>query len=1172
MPRIEIAYMAAGTISSEMDEARKRKMDDRTLAQHAADMASELQATALKSLTSDERTLLAALSRLVSEKRNRLFIRALCSRVFHSSDLTTQSAQLRQLIAQFDGVPNLFSTMGKLRLKAAAMAAGSMQAAAMREVRRVFRSTFGELTLPPELDKINRKVKALIKDGLVPVINPLGPDVYGRKSAEKYLRNLESILSKQQEAGLEIQPWRLCPMLSAYAPEQGAQQLASAFKKLLVQAQANGKKRRLYIRSGNSLMLPIIIGALKLALAPRENSTADVILELPAYLTSSQNLLAELIRWAKARCAKGATPLKIALVKGTRLAEEQTLAYTLESESELCQSKLETDTRFKQLVHQAFKDGAGSILPLVGTHNYFDLAYALLDWARCGNAGFPPLILQAGLGNHIGRILARKGAGITLSISALAEGGDSEFEVFLLTLLNDLSRPDGILTSGYSVAPDSMGWGRMRKQFLASMSGRENTGHTARPTDAFPSSSLRCMKDRSHIDALYHEATEEHERKQDTLPLLVNGKPYDSHFTCIHRSLTVPGLAEYRFTVVDYEAIDLIMQQALNATITEQLPYEQRCQMVLQLAGELDKQREKLAGLMARDAGFTMQDADIELRNAIDYCRYYVENSDQDGLQDGTQATPLGIVTVIPSAAHPVEEAIGGIAAAWITGNVVVYKPSMHSTLLGYRLMELLRGLGFCEPRLQFVPCMDNQMAAKLMNDRRVAASISSVGEKALARAGNTSSRRRLLCAAAGRTVVYLAPQCDWRQAVRDIPAAAFARSGQDSSCPSIIAIHASLYDNQHFMNALKDAVSTCTAQAGWIPGAQLGPLAHAPSPEAQQALSGQDLEGAWLVQPHPAEMASLLWSPGVRSSVTPKGNFLAKAEGLPVLSLIRVTDTIQAAKLQNTLSRGQTAIIYTLNSDELKLWRKHISAGNIGINCCPKGQPGRIPYGGWHASCWGSTPKAGGPNFLLALSTWTETGRPQKRGNQRNMPFAPWESLSPKPSPDDFTRLTAAADSISYWWEHEYGCPHLLDPKPGETTKLIYRPVSLCLRLEKQGSDIDLSIMLMAALRAGCDVQVSCDEARPWMLRILAPLGVILREETRRDYEARFPELALNRVHVRDIAATPETLKAAAEHRLSICTDDVVANGRIELLHCLHEQVITHRTARNGCLNDETE
>ena len=126
--------MAADTISSELAEARKRKMDDRTLAQHAADMASELQAAALKCLNSDERTLLAALSRLVSEKRNRLFIRALCSRVFHSSDLTTQSAQLRQLIAQYDGIPNLFSTMGKLRLKAAAMAAGSMQAAAMKEV------------------------------------------------------------------------------------------------------------------------------------------------------------------------------------------------------------------------------------------------------------------------------------------------------------------------------------------------------------------------------------------------------------------------------------------------------------------------------------------------------------------------------------------------------------------------------------------------------------------------------------------------------------------------------------------------------------------------------------------------------------------------------------------------------------------------------------------------------------------------------------------------------------------------------------------------------------------------------------------------------------------------------------------------------------------------------
>ena len=206
--------MAELDIQAQLAEAKKRKWDDRTLAQRAADMAQELLLTSLKSMRSDERTLVSALSRLATDKKNLRFVQELCSGVFHVTDPAEQVENLRRLLAEHGGVPAIFSTMGKLRFKAATMAARSMQGAAIAEVQRIFRSTFGDLTLPTLADKVAKRVKEVAKDGMTLALNPLVPQVFGHKSAEKYYKHLEAILTKQDGVGIVVQPWRLCPSLN----------------------------------------------------------------------------------------------------------------------------------------------------------------------------------------------------------------------------------------------------------------------------------------------------------------------------------------------------------------------------------------------------------------------------------------------------------------------------------------------------------------------------------------------------------------------------------------------------------------------------------------------------------------------------------------------------------------------------------------------------------------------------------------------------------------------------------------------------------------------------------------------------------------------------------------------------------------------------------------------
>ncbi|MEE1265063.1 MAG: proline dehydrogenase family protein, partial [Akkermansia sp.] len=381
--------MAELDIQAQLAEAKKRKWDDRTLAQRAAELAQELLLASLKGIRSDERTLLSALSRLVSDQKNLSFVRQLCSSVFHTADPAEQAENLRRLLAEHGGVPALFSTVGKLRFKAAVMTARSMPGTAIAEVQRIFRSTFGELTLPTLADKVARRAKECARDGLRLALNPLVPQVFGHKSAEKYYKHLEAILAKQENAGIVIQPWRLCPGLNPYSPEAGAKALAEKLRPLLKLSVQGKAPRSVVVESGLSPTMNIVAEAFRLAMAGSTLYKADAALEIPAYLKGSPALLREMTEWATARAAKGAAPLKVLLVKGSHLDEEKEITYRHGTANEVCHNKGETEARFKQLIATATDTKEKVLTPVVGTHNLFDIAYSLLCWGRSGRGGNP---------------------------------------------------------------------------------------------------------------------------------------------------------------------------------------------------------------------------------------------------------------------------------------------------------------------------------------------------------------------------------------------------------------------------------------------------------------------------------------------------------------------------------------------------------------------------------------------------------------------------------------------------------------------------------------------------------------------------------------------------------------------------------------------------------------
>lgn len=1148
--------MGALDITAQLADAKKRKPDDRTLAQQAAALAQELLLAGQREMRSDERTLLSALHRMATDEKNCHFVRQLCTRVLHLSEPAEQATNLRTIITEHGGIPSIFSTFGKIRFKAAAMASHGMQGAAIAEVQRIFRSTFGGLTLPTQVDKISKRIKECAKDHIRLALKPLSPEVFGNKSAERYYNRLETLLKRPETIGIVVQPLRLCPELSPYAPKAGAKRLAEKLKGLLKLASEGSSPRTILVEYGNSLLMEIVAEGVRIALSGKTAQKAHLMLEIPAYLKKSPAILREMTEWAAARNAKGAPPFRPLLVKGSGLTLEQELQSRYGEASAVSRNKAETETRFKKLIHTAVTASPKAIAPVIGSHNLYDIAYALLEWGRSGREGLPEFCFICGLADHIARLLGKNGAIVTLATTLTEENGETGFEPYLMNLVQELARPDGFISAGASPATNSMEWGRMRQQFLAALSGREEgKSDVSRPNtnkEAFSPTPINKLTDSVRIEALLKSSEEESERRQDNIALYINGEEIHTALCGISRSLTAPGMEDYRFTAADFDSVNKVLTLATQAAVQMQPQQDELRMQLLKAARELEKREAEFIPLLVRDAGCTLREADEELRNAIDACRFYEQSIITPGLQDGTLPTPLGVIVVAADRVHPLASAMAGIAAAWVTGNTVIYKPSFHSILLASRLTSMLRELGFEEPRLQMLPCPDNQIADMLMCDERVNGLIFYGSRRKAMSLQNRNTNRPVLQGVPGHSVAYLASSADWHKAIPELTAAAIHRAGQGTATPNIILVHAAVYDNQAFINAFKDAVNSISAKPGYREGGQVGPLSTRPTPKQTRLLTRTEEGETWLVQPHTEEIGSQIWHPGLLTGILPGSAFIQEAHNVPIIGLMRVNNTREATALQSDMAGGTSAVIYSQDEAEITAWSKQLFVSNLAVNCTPIPQPGALPLGSWSTT----SPKALGPNFITALSSWQEQARPQNRPSQRNVPFAPWEALSPKPTPDETTRLAAAADSISYWWEKEFGIEHELHRTPLTLTTLTYHPLPVCLRAEKTMTDIDLSIMLMGALKAGCSVQLSTASLRAWMPRSLEPLGVDIVVEGREEFENRFSALASDGVCVRDVAASTSTIRAAADCRLKLRCDSILANARLELLHYLRERV----------------
>ncbi len=370
-----------------------------------------------------------------------------------------------------------------------------------------------------------------------------------------------------------------------------------------------------------------------------------------------------------------------------------------------------------------------------------------------------------------------------------------------------------------------------------------------------------------------------------------------------------------------------------------------------------------------------------DVAEGIDFLEYYAREMIRLGTpQDmGSYASesnfcfyqPKGVAVVIAPWNFPFAIGCGMCAAAIVTGNPVVFKPSSQSSVVGHHLVEIFREVGLPDGVFNYVPGPGSQIGDLLVDSPKVGViaftGSMSVGLRIIERAGRTpenqASVKKVVCEMGGKNAIILDEEFDEEAAIRDVLYSAFGYQGQKCSACSRLIVVDKVYDR--FVPRLVAAAGKLKIGPAEDPGNYMGPVIDA---KAQRTIM-QYIDLA-------AQEGTVL----CRSDVPAKGYYvpLTIVEGItpqkrlgqeevfgPVLSIMRAKDFEEALRWANSTRFALTGAVFSRNKDHLDTAVRQFRVGNLYLNRANVGALVKVqPFGGFKMS--GAGTKAGGPDYLL--------------------------------------------------------------------------------------------------------------------------------------------------------------------------------------------------------------
>lgn len=1182
-----------------LENAKNKTFSIEERRQQAIELAVFMLKEARRIQTSQEYRTQLQISRMMEDPLGKIFTSSLTDECFRTQNPRKVVDQILFLLHKF-GVPKYLTYVRQLQLSSFKYLAIIFPSFAAALVRYLIRKETARVILPGEKRPLSRYMHLRRKEGVRVNLNHLGEAILGEKEAENRLKIYLEDLRNPEVEYISVKISTICSQIHLLAWEETLIVLQKRLQELYraamhhtfvrVDGERVPKFVNLDMEEYRDLHLTVELFCRVLEESEFFHFSAGIVLQ--AYLPDSYLIQQELTVWAMKRVANGGAPIKIRLVKGANLAMEKVEASIKGWPQAPYTSKADVDANYKRMLHYACQiDHAKAAHVGVGSHNLFDIAYAMLLRKEMGTEKYVEFEMLEGMADHMRRVVQMLTGDILLYCPSATKEEFVNAVAYLVRRLDENTAPDNFLRHLFGLIPGTKEWQTQANQFsLACLAAGSVSRSPRRTQNRFqaskeeplnapfqnePDTDWALPQNRKWIEKIVKHWKE---KKLENIPLVIDGKEIgpDPHYFGTGFDPSRPGVELYRFALASNALADKALLSAERAYFKwTKTSVKERSFLLYKIAHQLRLNRGELIGAMIADGGKIVEEADAEVSEAIDFVEYYRREMERLETLDGISWKSKGVVFVVPPWNFPCAIPMGGIAAALASGNSVLFKPAPETAYVGWKLAQICWSAGIDREVLQFISCEEDSVGSQIIQDRRVASVLLTGATSTAKLMLKLRPGLDLIAETGGKNTMIISAMSDRDLAIRDLVYSAFRHAGQKCSACSLAILEKEVYEDRHFLEALRDAAASLSVGSAWNFLTKVNPLIREPSEALLRGLTTLEEGESWLLEPKCDPVNPKLWSPGIKLGVLP-GSFTHQTELFgPILGLMCAKNLSHALELANGTLYGLTAGIHTLDEREKKLWLEKIEAGNCYIN---RGITGAIvrrqPFGGCKESSFGLGAKAGGPHYVRQLLEPVYLSLPKEKGE----PAHAIQLLSIFVSAKGFTHeqeeiWKASIGSYAYHWKETFlkkvDCSLVL----GQDNYLSYTPhPEVVFRVHRQDDILDIFRVIAAAMTCGTPLIVSGEK------EILEPFieadwqqwdaGVKFVEESEAELCDRLLQGGIRRMRM--LSSPGLKLKQLlAETACNVILTPVSAHGWVELFNYIREISVSSDYHRYGNLGE---
>jgi 1-pyrroline-5-carboxylate dehydrogenase len=413
------------------------------------------------------------------------------------------------------------------------------------------------------------------------------------------------------------------------------------------------------------------------------------------------------------------------------------------------------------------------------------------------------------------------------------------------------------------------------------------------------------------------------------------------------------------------------------------VPWGERAAFLVRAAALVRERRDDYNAIMVIEVGKSWIEADADTAEAIDFLEYYA----REALRLANPAPlipspmpetnelrylPLGVGAVIPPWNFAFAIMAGMTAAALVTGNTVVLKPSPDAAVVAAHFVDLMHELGLPNGVINYVPGDGPTVGEFIVTDPRVRF-ISFTGSKGVGLRINELAAKtppgqkwikRVVAELGGKDAIIVADDANLEEAAAGVVASAFGFAGQKCSACSRAIVDAKVYDR--FLEVLVKKAAALVTGDPVEAATYMGPVINQKAVDRIASyIEGARRESRLVAGGKRLEHEGYFFEPTIFADVDPKSRLAQEEVFGPVLAVIKAVDFEDALRIANDTEYGLTGAVYSQDPARLDRAADEFFVGNLYLNRkCTGALVGVHPFGGFNLS--GTDSKAGGYDYLL--------------------------------------------------------------------------------------------------------------------------------------------------------------------------------------------------------------